>query len=201
MKTIKFLLIASLSMSFLLSCEKNENNDPDNPNTTDLVTAENITYEANGSFTYTDAATSTPKTYTYTHVKAQYKDVSHIWPNTYYTNLSFYSIKATAAAEMITFIFLGKEFPKTGTYKMGPNGIAITGISETDKLLANEVAIQVVANGNVSKRDDLMSIDLINTNGKITITSSNEIEVYDNLMGNLRGTCKNINITRTTKKL
>ncbi len=201
MKTIKFLLIASLSMSFLLSCEKNENNDPDNPNTTDLVTAENITYEANGSFTYTDAATSTPKTYTYTHVKVQYKDVSHIWPNTYYTNLSFYSIKATAAAEMITFIFLGKEFPKTGTYKMGPNGIAITGISETDKLIANEVAIQVVANGNVSKRDDLMSIDLINTNGKITITSSNEIEVYDNLMGNLRGTCKNINITRTTKKL
>lgn len=201
MKTIKFLIIASLSMSFLLSCEKNENNIPDDINTTDLITAENTTYEANGSFTYTDAATSTPKIYTYTHVKAQYKDVSHIWPNTYYTYLSFYSIKATAAAEMITFVFLGKEFPKTGTYKIGPNVISSLGISASDKLLADEVSIMVMANGQVTKRDASMTVKVVNDKGKITITSSNEIKVYDNIMGDLEGTCKDINIIRTTKKL
>ncbi len=211
-KRITISALALILIVGITSCRKDDKPTPSstqpsnttpsstNPPVSDSLTSKNLTYEASGSFIYTSAATSSPKTYTHQYVKAQYKDMSHIWSDTYYTYMSFYNINATAAAEMITFTFLGKEFPKTGTYKLGPIIIANLGISEADKLLSDEVAIQVVGNGQVSKRDASISINVVNDNGKITITSDNEIKVYDNLMGELKGTCKNINFTRTTNK-
>lgn len=204
----KYFKIVLLSSTLLLSCSKDDstntndiNPTENNPINTDIVTSENVTYEANGSFTYTDASSSTPKNRTHQYVKIQYKDVSHLWKDTYYTYLSFYNTNSTAAAEMITFVFLGKEIPKTGTYKIGPNVISVSGITEADKLLSDEVSVLVVANGQVTKRDTSMTIKVVNNNGNLTITSDNEIKVYDNLMGTLKGTCKDINFTRTTKKL
>ena len=204
MKSIQILSVAAIVTTlFFSACSNDDNIVPEEniPTTTDSVTTENVTYEANGSFIYTDAATSTPKTYSHQFVKIQYKNVSHVWENTNYTYLTFYNTNSTAAAEMITFVFLGKEFPKTGTYKIGPQTVAVNGISEADKLLPNEVAILAVGNGNVTKRDATKTINIENNKGKITITSSNEINIYDNIMGELKGTCKNINLTRTIKKL
>ncbi len=203
MKINKFFSITVLAVAVLFSsCSKDDDTNPNNPIINDQVTADNITYEASGGFTYTDAATSTAKSYTHQFVKAQYKDVSHIWQDTHYTYLAFYNTNATAAAEMITFVFLGKDFPKTGTYKIGPaQAIAMSGVSASDKLLANEVGIMVVGNGQITKRDASVSVNITNDNGKIVITSTDEIKVYSNVDGDLEGSCKNINLTRTTKKL
>lgn len=206
MKVIQIFKIAVLATVVLFSsCSKDEDtnpNDTGNQVIDDQLTAENITYEASGGFTYTDAATSTAKSYTHLFVKAQYKDVSHIWQDTHYTYLAFYNTNATAAAEMITFVFLGKQFPKTGTYTIGPAGaIAMSGISDSDKLLANEVGIMVVGNGKITKRDASVSLNITNDNGKIIIKNNGDINVYDNLTGELEGSCKNINLTRTTKKM
>lgn len=206
MKVIQIFKIAVLATVVLFSsCSKDEDTNPNetgNPVIDDQVTAENITYEASGGFTYTDAATSTAKSYTHLFVKAQYKDVSHIWQDTHYTYLAFYNTNATAAAEMITFVFLGKQFPKTGTYTIGPAGaIAMSGISASDKLLVNEVGIMVVGNGKITKRDASVSLNITNDNGKIIIKNNGDINVYDNLTGELEGSCKNINLTRTTKKM
>lgn len=206
MKAFKFFSIAVLGTILLFSsCSKDDNNNPQLPddnstNTSDSVTNKNIGYKASGSFIYTDAATSTPKTYTTPFVKVQYKDESHIWPNTHYTFLTFYNTNGNAA-EMLTFVFLGKDFPKTGTYKVGPSIIGISGITEADKLLSDEVGILAVGNSHVTKRDASMTIKVENDKGKITITSDDEIKVYSNIMGELEGTCKNINFTRTTEKL
>lgn len=211
MKAFKLLSITVLGTILLISsCKKDDSNNPSvpsnnstntNTNTTDSVTEKNIGYKASGSFIYTDEATSTPKTYTHPYVKVQYKDVSHIWSNTYYTYLTFYNTNSTAAAEMLTFVFLGKDFPKTGTYKIGPNIIASQGIKDTDKLLADEIGILAVGNSHVTKRDASMTLKVVNDKGKITITSDEEIKVYSNITGNLEGTCKSINFTRTTEKL
>lgn len=203
MKINKFFSITVLAVAVLFSsCSKDDDTNPNNPIINDQVTADNITYEASGGFTYTDAATSTAKSYTHQFVKAQYKDVSHIWQDTHYTYLAFYNTNATAAAEMITFVFLGKDFPKTGTYKIGTaQAIAMSGVSASDKLLANEVGIMVVGNGQITKRDASVSVNITNDNGKIVITSTDEIKVYSNVDGDLEGSCKNINLTRTTKKL
>ncbi len=203
MKINKFFSITVLAVAVLFSsCSKDDDTNPNNPIINDQVTADNITYEASGGFTYTDAATSTAKSYTHQFVKAQYKDVSHIWQDTHYTYLAFYNTNATAAAEMITFVFLGKDFPKTGTYKIGPaQAIAMSGVSASNKLLANEVGIMVVGNGQITKRDASVSVNITNDNGKIVITSTDEIKVYSNVDGDLEGSCKNINLTRTTKKL
>lgn len=200
MKINKFFSITVLAVAVLFSsCSKDDDTNPNNPIINDQVTADNITYEASGGFTYTDAATSTAKSYTHQFVKAQYKDVSHIWQDTHYTYLAFYNTNATAAAEMITFVFLGKDFPKTGTYKIGPaQAIAMSGVSASDKLLANEVGIMVVGNGQITKRDASVSVNITNDNGKIVITSTDEIKVYSNVDGDLEGSCKNINLTRTT---
>ena len=103
---------------------------------------------------------------------------------------------------MITFVFLGKQFPKTGTYTIGPAGaIAMSGISASDKLLANKVGIMVVGNGKITKRDASVSLNITNDNGKIIIKNNGDINVYDNLTGELEGSCKNINLTRTSKKM
>ncbi|MDD3005325.1 hypothetical protein [Flavobacterium sp.] len=205
MKPIQFLKTATLVLAVLLSsCAKDDDNapDPNNPSnpTTDLVTADPITYEASGGFTFTNTETNTAKEYTHQYVKINYKDQSNLWANTQYTYLSFYNTNAQAATEMITFVILGKEMPKTGTYKVGSWPIASAGITEADKLLPDEMAILVVGNSLVTKRNTSMTIQVVNDNGKITIKTSNEIEVYDNLTGGLKGKCKDINLTRTTKK-
>lgn len=203
MKLFQFLFIALITISLTLSsCSEVVNPLPDNQtNDVDSVSSESVTYEATGSFIYTSTDTSTPKSYTHQYVKIHYKDVSHIWKNTYYTYLSFYNTNSTAAAEMLTFVFLGKELPKTGTYKIGPNIISMNGILETDKILPGEVSILAVGNGQVTKREAEMTVNVVNNNGHITITSNHEINVYNNITGELKGTCKNINLTRTTKKL
>ena len=201
------LKTALLAVTVLFaSCKKDNNNTPSNPNNpsapaTDSVTAEAIAYEASGNFTFINTETSTTNTYTHQYVKINYKDQSNLWANTQYTYLSFYNTNTQAAAEMITFVILGKEMPKTGTYKVGSWPIASAGITEADKLLPDEMAILVVGNSFVTKRNAAMTIQVVNDNGKITITSNNEIEVYDNLMGGLKGKCKDINLTRTTKKV
>ncbi|HQN37785.1 MAG TPA: hypothetical protein PLY01_08115, partial [Caldisericia bacterium] len=87
-------------------------------------------------------------------------------------------------------------------YKIGPaQAIAMSGVSASNKLLANEVGIMVVGNGQITKRDASVSVNITNDNGKIVITSTDEIKVYSNVDGDLEGSCKNINLTRTTKKL
>jgi hypothetical protein len=206
LKTTNMLKTALLAVTVLFaSCTKDDDNapDPNNPSnpTTDLVTADPITYEASGGFTFTNTETNTTIGYTHQFVKINYKDQSNLWANTQYTYLSFYNTNAQAAAEMITFVILGNEMPKTGTYKVGSWPIASAGITEADKLLPDEMAILVVGNSLVTKRNAAMTIQVANDNGKITITSNNEIEVYDNLMGGLKGKCKDINLTRTTKKV
>lgn len=207
LKTTNMLKTALLAVTVLFaSCKKDNNNTPSNPNNpsapaTDSVTAKAIAYEASGNFTFINTETSTTNTYTHQYVKINYEDQSHIFANTQYTFLSFYNTNTQAAAEMITFVILGKEMPKTGTYKVGSWPIASAGITEADKLLPDEMAILVVGNSLVTKRNAAMTIQVVNDNGKITITSNNEIEVYDNLMGGLKGKCKDINLTRTTKKV
>lgn len=199
--------IALTAVLFFAACQKDEtkpaenNNPPQNETPKDSVTAKAVTYEASGSFSYTDSASGETKTYTHTLVKVNYKDQSQLWPNTFYTYISFYNTNSQAAAQMLTFVVLGKELPKTGTYKIGPMPIASAGIKEEDKLKTGEMAIMAVANGNVSKRNDAITINVVNENGKLTITSSEEINVYDNIMGELEGKCKNINLTKTTKKM
>ena len=203
MKLFQFSFIALITISLTLSsCSEVINPLPDNhTNDADSVSSESVTYEATGRFIFTSTDTSTPKSFSHQYVKIQYKDVSNIWTNTYYTYLTFYNTNRTAAAEMLTFVFLGKELPKTGTYKIGPNIISMNGISETDKILPGEVSIQAVGNGQVTKREAEMTVNVVNNNGHITITSNHEINVYNNITGELKGTCKNINLTRTTKKL
>ena len=131
MKLFQFSFIALITISLTLSsCSEVVNPLPDNQtNDADSVSSESVTYEATGSFIFTSTDTSTTKSFTHQYVKIQYKDVSNIWTNTYYTYLSFYNTNRTAAAEMLTFVFLGKELPKTGTYKIGPNIISMNGIS------------------------------------------------------------------------
>lgn len=206
MKASNILFSSALALIVILSsCKKDNDNIPNNPNnpnpTTDSVTASKITYEALGGFTFTKTETNTTNKYTHQYVRINYKDESHIWANTQYTYLSFYNTNVQAAAEMITFVILGKEMPKTGTYKVGPMPISINGVTEADKLLPDEMAIMVVGNSLVTKRNTSMTIKVVNDNGKITITSNSEIEVYDNLTGGLKGKCKEINLTRTTKKV
>ncbi len=203
--SLKNLKIALLSIIFIVgisSCNE-EDKSPNSPNTSviDSVTSTTITYESSGGYTFINTETNAINNYTHQYVKINYKDQSHIWTNTQYTYFSFYNLSAQAAAEMITFVLLGKDMPKTGTYKLGPWPISSAGITENDKLLSDEMAIMVVGNSLVSKRDATKTINVVNNNGQISITSSNEIEVYSNLMGNLKGKCNNINLTRTTKKV
>jgi hypothetical protein len=204
-RNFKIATLALILFAGIASCNKDDDNtpnDPHNPNpTTDSVTANTIAYEASGGFTFTNTETNTTNGYTHQYVKINYKDQSNLWANTQYTYLSFYNKNAQAAAEMITFVILGKEMPKTGTYKVGSWPIASAGITEVDKLLPDEMAILVVGNSLVTKRNASMTIQVVNDNGKITITSNNEIEVYDNIGGTLKGKCKDINLTRTTKKV
>lgn len=203
-RNFKIATLALIFFAAITSCKK-DNANPNNPNnpsppTADSVTANNITYEALGGFTFTNTQTNVTNNYTHKYVSISYKDQSHIWANTAYTFLTFFDKISEAAAQQITFVILGKEMPKTGTYKVGPWIVSTTGITAADKLLPDEMAILVVGNSLVTKRNTSLTIQVVNDNGKITITANNEIPVYDNLMGNLKGKCTNINLTRTTKK-
>lgn len=209
MKNLKTITLNILSIVFLASmssCEKEEvnpaTNNTNNQNLgSDSVTSKTITYEATGGYSFTNSSSNDTKSYTHNFVKINYKDQSHLWANTQYTFLNFYNTNAQAAAEMITIVILGKEMPKSGTYKIGPWPIASDGISESSKLLSDEMAVMVVANGYVTKRNSAITIQVVNDNGKISIVGNNEFEVFDNITGILKGKCKNINLIRTTKKI
>ena len=207
MKLSTICTIALSSALLFSSCKKDTAKPEANTNTKtdesakEVLTANAVTYEASGSFSFTNVTNSITNSYTHQYVKINYKDQSQLWPDTYYTYLTFYNSNSQAAAEMLTFVLLGKDLPKTGTYKTGPLPIAVDGIKAADKLSSDEIAIMAVSNSMVSKRNAATTIKVLNENGKITITTSDEINVYDNLMGDLKGKCKSISLVRNPKKV
>ncbi|GAB1395737.1 MAG TPA: hypothetical protein PKN57_04855 [Saprospiraceae bacterium] len=200
MKTLHYFQIATLAFLLVFSaCSKdNGTNDPGTPSTGDPVTLQGVNYEASGTVKYVDTNTGKTETMTYTKVTAQYKDQSHIWPGTFYTFLTFTNLTPN---QTISFVFPGKELPKSGIHKIGPWPIATNGITEADKLKDGEMAI--FFNGRLagSKRADFKSINVLNDNGKILLDFGNEVDVFDNITGDKAGNIILINVTKTTKKL
>lgn len=195
--------ILFLGVLLITSCSKKDSKAKSTPSTPasseDSVTQKGVVYQASGSYTLTKKD-ETPTTYSYSNATVFYKK-NALFENTYYTYINFYSkTTALASSESITFAFLGKELPKTGTYTIGTMGIAMNGITESDKLLSNEVAIQVVGNSWLSKRDNSQKVNITNDKGNVTITFANEINVYSNITGELNGTVKSINVTKTNTK-
>lgn len=201
-QSLIFSAIFLASSLMVSSCKKGSTSSTPTPTATtaDSVSATAVVYEATGSYTQVNSSTSESKLINPKNVKVFYKDVSY-WANTYYTYITFYNTNSTGASECISFVFLGKELPKTGTYKVGPWVIAKDGVSDDDKLLSNEVAVLTLANSWVSKRDAVKIVKVINDNGKLSISTSDEIEVFDNMYGDSKGKCKDISFTKTTTKI
>ncbi len=192
----KTLLIAALAIATLAACKKdssttstpsNNNNNNNNTTTADSVSLTKKCYEGSGAIVISNMGFSG---FSCNIVCASYSDVSHLWPGTYQTTLAF--ANQTGAGQVLNFVFNGKSFPKTGTYK----AVTMYGMmGATTKIADDEVVIHFL--GPIcAKTSQNNTISVTNSNGKITITSP-KIELFD-IAGNAKSVVTEVNLTRTT---
>ncbi len=194
--TSAIVLATCLSVLFT-ACKKDEKTtnttNTNNPNPTptepaDTASAKKTCYEGSGSLLISNMGFPG---FDCNLACASYADVSQLWPGEYQTTITF--MNQTGFGQSMNFIFSGKSYPKTGTYKVATQ----YGFGATDKLAADEVVVNFT--GPIATHKDAgNTIEVVNDNGKITLKSS-KIELFD-IAGNPKSVVSELNVTKSTTK-
>lgn len=201
---LQFSAVVMVAMLALASCGKDNttttpttnntpqpnNPQPNNPTTnTDSVSTTKTCYDGSGSLTISNMGFTG---FSCNLACAVYLDVSHLWPGTYQTTITI--ANQTGFGQLVNFVFNGKSFPKSGTYK----AVTMYGMmSSTHKLADDEVVVHIFG-PKCTKTEQNNTVTVVNDNGKITFTSS-KLELFD-LIGEPASVITELNVTKSTSK-
>ncbi|MCC7534003.1 MAG: hypothetical protein IT246_08695 [Bacteroidia bacterium] len=186
---IAFALATTVTLS---SCKKEEEKKEEDKVETEKPTATEVCYKATGSM----YVSNMPFTgFQCNAACTNYSDESNYWPNTFYTTIAFKNTSFTD--RVMYFVFLGQEYPKSGTYKVAD----LTGMDGNNvKIASDEVIVYMVAAGTAgTKKSSNNTVTVTNTNGEIKVVSA-RIDLYDLNSGNASGIATKIDFTKTTTK-
>lgn len=188
-----FLPLTTGLLLSLSACKKESSPTPSptptpTPTSSDSLTATKTCYQGSGSLAVTGLGFSTMKC---DIACVGYTDNSSTTPGYYQAFLSM-GEQAVFGANFL-FYFKGKDFPKSGTYKVMSLG---GGSGAAGSLADNEVYVTMT--GQYSNSASNNTITVTNDKGTINLKSS-RIDLVD-IAGNPKSVISEMNLTRSTTK-
>ncbi len=181
---IAFILVILITIT---ACKKGGSSTNNPPSPADSVSLKQNCYNASGAVTLSNMGITG---FNCNMACASYSNTSHIWPGSYQTTLAF--ANQTGFGQVLNFVFNGKGFPQSGTYK----AVTMFGMMGASSRIADDEVVVHFLGPVSSKTSQNNTIKLVNDNGRITI-SSDRIELFD-IAGNAKSVASAISFTRTT---
>lgn len=182
---IALIILVSIAIT---ACKKGGNNTTKNPSSAaDSVSLKQKCYTASGTVALSNMGITG---FTCDMACASYSSTAHIWADSYQTTLAF--ANQTGFGQVLNFVFNGKGFPKSGTYK----AVTMFGMMGSSSRIADDEVVVHFLGPVSSKTSQNNTIKLVNDNGRITV-SSDKIELFD-IAGNAKSVASAISFTRNT---